>query len=199
MQGFGLAFFVNGWLQHLIAREPQQQQPEAVVAFGDLAVIAGPLEAAVVIKFLQFGLHLLFQLMFADVALALLVDGGVHEKGANGGGRAVDGHRYRGARIAEVEARVELLGVVEAAHAHARVAHLAVDVGAVIGIFAVEGHAIEGGRQAVGRHVEREVVETAVGALRTALAGEHAGRVFALALEGEYPGGVRKFAGHIFL
>jgi hypothetical protein len=53
------------------------------------------------------------------------------------------------------------------------------------------------GRQPARRHVEAHVVETAIGALGGAFAGEHARRVFFGALEGIDPGRVRELAGDV--
>jgi Flp pilus assembly protein TadG len=72
--------------------------------------------------------------MFLD----LLIDRGVEKKCQHGRRRTVDRHRDRGARVAQVEARVELLRVVDRAHRDARVADLAEDVRARRGVAAVE-------------------------------------------------------------
>ncbi len=69
--------------------------------------------------------------------------------------RTVDRHRDRRLRIAQVEARVELLRVVERADRDAGVADLAVDVGARIRVAAVERHAVEGRREPRGRLARR--------------------------------------------
>ena len=45
--------------------------------------------------------------------LDLLVDRGVHEERQDRRRRSVDGHRHRGGRLAQIEAGVELLHVVE--------------------------------------------------------------------------------------
>ena len=95
---------------------------------------------------------------------------------------------------AEVEARVEHLHVVERGDRHAGVADLAVDVGAPVGVVAVERDRVERGRQPLGRHAVGEQVEAPVGAERVALAGEHARRVLVLALEREHAGGEREAA-----
>ena len=127
----------------------------------------------------------------------VLVDGGVHEHRQDAGRRAVDGHGDRGGRVAQVEAAVEHLHVVQRGDAHAGVADLAVDVRAQIGVVAVERDRVEGGGQALGRHALTHQLEAAVGAERVAFAGEHAGRVFALALEGKGAGGVGEAARHV--
>ena len=61
----------------------------------------------------------------------LLVDGGVEEHGQDRRRRTVDRHRHRRRRVAQVEAGVEHLHVVEGRDRHAGVADLAVDVGAL--------------------------------------------------------------------
>jgi len=127
----------------------------------------------------------------------VLVDGGVHEHGQDAGGRAVDGHAHAGGGAAQVKAAVQHLHVVQRGHVHAAVADLAVDVGAGVGVVAVERDRIEGGGQAFGGHALRHQFEAAVGAEGVALAREHAGGVFAFALEGEGARGVREAAGHV--
>ena len=127
-------------------------------------------------------------------AVDALVDDGVEEHGEHGRSRAVDGHRHRRRRVAQVEARVEDPHVVERRDRHAGVADLAVDVGPLGRVAAVEGDRVERGRQSGGGLAFRQQVEAAVGARRAALAGEHAGRVLALALEREHPGGERERA-----
>ena len=87
--------------------------------------------------------------------LELLVDRGVQEHGEQHRRRAVDGHRHRGRRVAQVEARVEHLHVVERGDRDARVADLAVDVRPVVRVLAVERHRVEGGGQALRRHARR--------------------------------------------
>ena len=62
---------------------------------------------------------------------------------------------------------------------------------------AVERDRVERGRQPGRRLTLGEEVETAVGARRTAFAGEHAGRVLVLALEGEHAGSEGEPAGHV--
>ena len=135
--------------------------------------------------------------VFEPELVELLVDGGVHEHRKHRGRRAVDGHADRGGGVAQVEARIQHLHVVERGDAHARVADLAVDVGAHIGIVAVKRDRIEGGRQPLGRQPFADQLEAPVGAKRITFAGEHACRILALALEGEGAGGVRKRARHV--
>ena len=69
--------------------------------------------------------------------------------------------------------------------------------GRSVGVAAVERDRVERGRQPGGRLALGEQVEAAVGAERVALAGEHAGRVLALALEREHAGGEREVAGQV--
>src|SRR4029453_5568036 len=81
----------------------------------------------------------------------------------------------------------------------ARGADLAVDVGTRVGIAPIERHAVESGREAGRLLAFAEQVEAAVGALGAALAGEHAGRVFLLALEREDARGEGEAARQILL
>jgi hypothetical protein len=69
---------------------------------------------------------------------------------------------------------------------------LAVDVWPLIGIAAVERDRIEGRRQALGGHPFGNLLEPPVGTEGIAFAGEHAGRILVLALEGKDPGGERE-------
>ncbi len=94
---------------------------------------------------------------------------------------------------------VERLHVVERGDRHAGVADLAVDVGPLVGIEAVQRHRVERRRQAGGRLPLGQQVEAAVGADGVALAGEHARGVFAFALEGEHPAGEREPSGQVLV
>ena len=127
----------------------------------------------------------------------LLVDGGVEEERQHGRRRAVDRHRHRRGRGDEVEAVVQRLHVLEGGHRDAGGADLAVDVGARVGVAAVEGHRVERGREPGRVAVRGEHLEAAVGAERVALAGEHPGRVLAVALEREDAGGEGEVAGQV--
>ena len=100
-------------------------------------------------------------------------------------------------RIAQVEAVVERLDVVERGDRDAGVADLAVDVRPLVRIEAVEGDGVEGGRQPLRVGVLGQELEARVGAERIAFAREHPRRVLALALEGEDAGGVGEAAGHV--
>ena len=130
--------------------------------------------------------------------LDLLIDGRVHEHGEDRRRGAVDRHRDARLRVAEVEAGVELLHVVERADAHARIADLAVDVGPLVGVAAVERDAVERRREPLGGEAEADEVEAAVRPLGRALAGEHPRRVLARALEREDAGGEGEVAGEVF-
>ena len=134
-----------------------------------------------------------------DVLLTRLVDSRVEEERQDGGGRTVDRHRYRRRRVVEVETRVQLLGVVEGRHRNPGIAHLAIDVGPLMGIFAVERHRIERRRKPLGLRACCQVVETTVGLLGRTLAGEHPGRVLFSPLERIDAGGERELAGQVLL
>ena len=101
--------------------------------------------------------------------------------------------------MTEIEAGIEHLHVVQRGDGDARVAHLAVNVGAGIGVVAIKRHRIEGGREPLGRLVVRQQLETTVGAEGIALAGEHARRVLALTLEGEDAGGEGEVPGQVLI
>ena len=104
LQRPGLHLFIYFPGQHFIAGQAQQQQTEPVVAFRQrFGVVPGPGQSAIVVFGFQAGFHPVFEPVFADVFFALLINGGVHEKGGHRRCRPVDGHRYRRFRIAEVE------------------------------------------------------------------------------------------------
>ncbi len=125
-----------------------------------------------------------------EMLLDLLIDRRVHEEREDDRCRTIDGHRYRGGGIAQIETRVEFLDIVHGGNRYPAVADLAVDIGPHRRVLTVERDRIKSRRQAVGRLSPRDVVKAPVGALRRALAGEHAGRILAFAT-------VRKHAGRI--
>ena len=128
-----------------------------------------------------------------------LIDRSVQEHREDRRGRTIDGHRDRRGRIAEIEACIESLHVIEGRDRDTRGADLAVDVGALFRVAAVQRDGVEGGRQARGRLAGGQQVEATVGAERIALAGEHASRCLALALEGEHACGVREGTRQVLL
>ena len=99
--------------------------------------------------------------------------------------------------IAQVEPVEEGLHVVEGGDGDPRRADLAVDVGPLVGIEAVERHRVEGGGQAGGRLSLGQQVEPPIGAEGVSLAGEHPGRVLAVPLEREHPGGEGEVPGQV--
>jgi hypothetical protein len=129
----------------------------------------------------------------------LLIDGRIHKEAEQHRRGAIDGHRYGRARIGQVKAAVKLFGIVEAADRNAGVADLAINVGAVAGVVAIQRNRVERGRKALCRHGLAHVVEAAVCTLRATFAGKHTRRVFAFALEGIDARRIRKLAGHILL
>ena len=131
------------------------------------------------------------------IELGVLVDRGVEEHGEDRGRGPVDRHRHRRRRIDEVEAVVEHLHVVERRDRHAGRADLAVDVGALVGVGAVQRDRVERGGQPRRGLPVGEQVEAAVGAGGPAFAGEHARRVLVVALRREHAGGVREAAGQV--
>jgi hypothetical protein len=181
--------------QDLVTADAQEGEAQTIVALGQGPVVAGSGLPALAIDLIDpTGGRL--QLAFRrQPALALLVDGRVEEEGEQHRRRAVDRHRNRRRRIAQVEARVQLLGVVDRRDADTRIAHLAVDVGPGRRVLAIQRHGIEGRRQALRRQAPRDEVEALVRALGPALAGEHARGVFALPLEREDAGREREHPG----
>ena len=188
----GLDLVVGLARQHLVAGDAEQHQPQGLVARRERPLVGRPRHTAPGVELGDLPVRLVDLALALDPLLAGLVDGGVQEEAEEHWRRAVDGHRHRRGRVGQIEAGVELLGVVDAGDADPRVADLAVDVRTRVGVLAVERHRVEGGGEALGRQPSRDVVEATVGALRAALAGEHARRVLVLALEGEDAGGERE-------
>ena len=110
-----------------------------------------------------------------------LIDRRIHEHRQDHRRRTIDRHRHRGHRRAQIEARVELLHVVERCDRYAGVAGAAVDVRAQVRILAVQRRRIEGRRQSRRAVTARQVVEATIRLLGTALARKHADRIFFLA------------------
>ena len=129
----------------------------------------------------------------------LLVDrrGEVHREDRRRG--AIDGHRHRGRRVAQVESGEELAHVVERRDAHPGRADLAVDVGPGGGVSAVEGDRVEGDRQPRRGLPVRQEVEASIGAGRVAFSREHARGRLGVAFEREDPGREREAAREVLL
>ena len=66
-------------------------------------------------------------------------------------------------------------------------------------VVSIKSYRIEGSGKPFGRHVQAEVVETAVGAFRPALPGKHTGGVFPCSLKGIKTSGIWKPARDVFL
>ncbi len=167
-------------IEQLVARHAEQAEARAVVVRRQLALVGRPRPVAGTARRSSApppptGPWL------AQVLLDALVDRGVHEHREDHRRRAVDRHRHRGRRRAEIEARVELLHVVERRDRDAGVADAAVDVRTLVRVLAVQRRRIEGRREARGAVPARDVMEAAVGALGRTLAREHARRVLFLA------------------
>ncbi len=128
----------------------------------------------------------------------LLIDRSIHIHRENSWGRAVDCHRYRCARRAEIKARIELFHVVERGNRDARITHLAINIGLMIRVETVECHRVEGGAKPLCLGVFRQLLKTAVGAKSIAFACKHAGGIFGLALKLENACSEREAPGHVF-
>lgn len=196
-QGFGLDAGISFRIDELVAGQAEQAQAQTIVGRRQFAEISRTHAAFEELGDLLFGIGPALGIGL-EVFLHLLVDGGVHEHRQDDRRRAVDGHRHRRGRRAQVEAGVQLLHVVERGDVHAGVADLAVDVRARRRILAVQRDAVEGGGQARGRLADAEVMEAAVGALGRAFAGEHADGIFAGAAVRIHAAGVRVAAGQVF-
>ena len=86
---------------------------QAIVARRQITLVARPRDAAVGVQRVDLRIDLRFHALACDVQLALLVDRRVHVERQDHRRRAVDRHRHRRPRVGQVEARVELLGVVD--------------------------------------------------------------------------------------
>src|SRR5476651_1739386 len=128
----------------------------------------------------------MLELVFFNIFFALLINSRVHKKAEQHRGRAVYGHGYRGSRMAQIETRIQLLGIVQRGDAYSRISNLTINIRTNMRVFAVKGNRIERGGKPVRRLAKRYIMETFVGTLRAALASKHAGRVFALALKREH-------------
>ena len=193
LQGVRADALVRLAFQQLIPADAQQRQPRAVVVARQRALVARRRHAACAVLGVQ-GCDLPLRLApFAgglQIALDLLVDGGIHEHRQNHRRRPIDGHGDRGRGGAQIEARVELLHVIERCDRDAGVAGAPVDIRAGIGVLPVQRGGIERGRQARRSVTCGKVVEAPVGALRCALTGEHARRVLFFAPVGIHPAGI---------
>ncbi len=173
-QRLGLDARIGFRIDYLVAGDAQQPQAQSFVATRQIAMVFR-------LALLEVRPDLLVGSVpatgFIQVFLDLLIDGRVHEIRQDHGRRTVDGHGYRGRWRAQVEARIQLLEVIQRGDGHTRIADLAVDIGPRVRVFSVEGHRVEGGRQPGRRVTLSQVVESPVGALRRALAGEHTDRV----------------------
>src|SRR5690606_15438289 len=89
--------------------------------------------------------------------------------------------------------------VVQTADRHTGIPDFSVDVRTQMRIVSVQRHRVKRGRKALGWHSLTDVVETLVGALRSALAGKHSAWIFALALKWIKSRCKRKFTRNIFL
>ena len=164
--------------------QPEQREPGAVVPLGQFAAIGAGRHRARAVEGTQFsdaGSRLRPASLSLEEALHALVDRGVHEHREQHRRRAVDRHRDRGRGRAQIEARVELLHVIERSDGDTRIAGAAVDVGPGVRILAVERGRVERRREPSELLTSREIMEAPVGALRRTLAGEHADRVLLLA------------------
>ncbi len=125
-----------------------------------------------------------------QVLLDALIDRGVHEHCQNHRRRTVDGHRHRGRGRAQVEARIELLHVIERCDRDSRVAGAAVNVRPRIGVFTVQRRRIECSRQPRRAVSAGQIVEAPVGAFRRPLPCKHARGILSLAPVGIHPAGI---------
>ena len=131
--------------------------------------------------------HLLARDRFPAELVEVLIDCGVHEHREDRRRGTVDRHRHRRVRRGQIEAGIEHLHVVERGDADATVADFAVDVRPCRWVVAVQGHAIECGRQPLGWHAFAQQLEARTGLERITFAGEHPRRIFILRLNAKTP------------
>ena len=182
-------------LDQLATGRAEQAEAEAVVAFGQSAVLVWLVNRPVFAEFVLDALsgRVPTAVLLKEV-LDLLVDGRVEEHRQDRGRGPVDRHRDRCRGGAQVEARIELLHVVQRGDRDAGGAHLAVDVGAWVGVAAVQRDAVEGRRQPLGGQAEADEVKPLVGAFGRSLAREHARRVLPFPLQRKDAGREGKLA-----
>ncbi len=137
--------------KHFVARHAEQHETEAVVPLGEVALVRRARGAAFGVERGDFRFDLGRLPLRDDPPLALLIDRGVQEEAEEHRRRAVDRHRHRRRRIGEIEARIELLRVVDIRDRDAGVSDFAVDVGAPVGVFTVKRHRVERRREAFRR------------------------------------------------
>ena len=132
LQGLRLDARIGFCVHERVPTAAHGGEAEAVVAFGQITAVSPVLE--------PWRLALL-----GEVPLDLLVDGGVEEERENDGCRAVDRHADAGVSVAQIEARIEPLGVVHRGDRHAGVADLAPHVGTFGRISSVQRHRVKRG------------------------------------------------------
>jgi hypothetical protein len=124
-----------------VAGDAQQAEAAAIMPRRQFTTIGRrrkPTRARCVAHLLDNRLCLLPASVLPEIAFDLLINGSVHEHRQNDRRRTIDRHGHRGGGLAQIEARIKLLHVIERRHRHARVTGPSVDVRARIRIFAVE-------------------------------------------------------------
>ena len=104
--------FVFRFLQHVLSRYAQQHQAQTIVSFWQWPVVLRTLQALGRIHRINLGIHLRFQPLRLDVQFTLLVNRRIHEEAQQHWRRTVDGHTHRCLWIRQIEARIQLLGIV---------------------------------------------------------------------------------------
>ncbi len=172
LQGLGLEPLVDFRLEELIAAHPEQGKPRAVVTGRQIALVPRNRRGTAV-KLSDLLLRGFPAARALQMRLDTLIDGGVHEHRQNHRRRPVDGHGDRSRRQAQIEARVELLHVIERRDGDAGVAGASIDVGPRVRILAVQSRRVESRRQARCAVAAGQIVEPPVGPLGSALTGKH--------------------------
>ena len=137
--------------------------------------------------------------IFHQIFLALLIDRRIHKEREQDGCGPVDRHAHRSPGIAEVEAAVEFLRIIDGGNADAGIADLSIDIGTIVGVFAVKGDGVECRTEADCGLTGADIVKTFVGALGAAFAREHPGGILFRSFQREYACREREFAGEILL
>ena len=189
-------FFVDFRGNEPVTGDAEQAESQSITTRGQLAdVFRSQLAFEIRIDFLsrRFPLVVFFQMFFH-----LLIDRCVHEKRENHRCGSVDRHRDRCRRITKVEAGIQFLHVIDRSDGNAGVADLAVDIGPLVRVLAVQRNGIECRGQPGRVLAFRQIMKTAIGSLRRALAGEHPGRVLAKPAVRVYTACIRIGARQVF-
>ena len=127
----------------------------------------------------------------------LLIKSGIEKHRQNHRRGTIDRHRHRRSRRTKIKTGIQHFQIIERGDGNAGIADLAVNIRAFVGIATVQRDRIKSGRKPGRFSMFGQLFKPAIGAEWIAFASKHPGRVFILALEGKYAGGIRETAGEI--